>query len=818
MKNNLIKFFLIFALNFFFIFEIQANDFNFNVTEIEITENGNIYNGIKGGTVTTNNGLKITSDNFKYNKSLNTLEAFGNVIVVNTQKNYTLTSNKISYLKNTEEIFTKGDTKVKIDNKYIFFGNDLYLDRNTMILSSLNNATVEDITSNHIYNLNNFHYLINEELLKGLKVSLTINKNDNPDSPNDKYFFESSIVDLKNQKFLAKDIEVLFDKNTYDNNQNDPRLKGTSASGDEYNTYLEKGIFTTCKNDGKCPPWKIESKNVRHDKKNKRILYKDAWLKVYDVPILYYPRFFHPDPTVKRQSGFLQPSTGIEESLGRSVYLPYFYAISDSKDMTIKPRYYNNNQIIIQSEYRQVTKNTSTVADFSFTKEKDNKTHIFIKSDLDLELDGFLNSKLDFQLQTVSNDTYLKRFKLKSPYFDLDQDALSSYISINLDKEGYDFSASATQYETLTGAESDRYQYTFPSYSFSKNFYLDDAIDGKFNFVSNGQNTISDTNVMATTVQNDLVYTSLDKYFDNGIKTNFNISLKNLNSIGKKHPTYKNTPQSELMSAYFFDASIPLIKENSTSLDTFTPKMSFNFSPHQMKNKKNSDSILTIENVFNKNRSGLGDTFAGGRSMTLGFDFKKQKKSVVINNNKKIKNIEDYFEMKLATVFRDKREDKMPIKSSLGEKQSDYVGQIKYIPTNNFSIDYNFAIDDSISNLLYSSVDTNFTIKNFNTTFSYIEENGLRGNTNLLENKTSYSIDSNNSLQFKTRRNREIDLTEYYDLVYQYNNDCLEASLQYRKSYYSNGDIKPSEDLFFTITIIPLTSFAAPDSIMRLIR
>ena len=30
-------------------------------------------------------------------------------------------------------------------------------------------------------------------------------------------------------------------------------------------------------------------------------------LKIYDVPILYFPRFFHPDPTVKRQSGFLMP-------------------------------------------------------------------------------------------------------------------------------------------------------------------------------------------------------------------------------------------------------------------------------------------------------------------------------------------------------------------------------------------------------------------------------------------------------------------------------------------------------------------------------
>ena len=38
--------------------------------------------------------------------------------------------------------------------------------------------------------------------------------------------------------------------------------------------------------------------------KKKIINYKHAWLEIYDKPIIYFPKFFHPDPTVKRQSGF----------------------------------------------------------------------------------------------------------------------------------------------------------------------------------------------------------------------------------------------------------------------------------------------------------------------------------------------------------------------------------------------------------------------------------------------------------------------------------------------------------------------------------
>ena len=70
-----------------------------------------------------------------------------------------------------------------------------------------------------------------------------------------------------------------------------------------------------------------------------------------------------------------------------------------------------------------------------------------------------------------------------------------------------------------------------------------------------------------------------------------------------------------------------------------------------------------------------------------------------------------------------------------------------------------------------------------------------------------YNYDDQNYFTFKTRRNRKINLTEYYDLVYEYKNDCLTAGIKYNKTYYSDGDLKPSENLLFTITIVPLTSY-----------
>ena len=64
-----------------------------------------------------------------------------------------------------------------------------------------------------------------------------------------------------------------------------------------------------------------------------------------------------------------------------------------------------------------------------------------------------------------------------------------------------------------------------------------------------------------------------------------------------------------------------------------------------------------------------------------------------------------------------------------------------------------------------------------------------------------------NLITFKTRRNRKINFTEYYDLIYEYKNDCLIASVKYKKQYYSDRDLKPNENLLFSITFFPFTSY-----------
>ena len=118
---------------------------------------------------------------------------------------------------------------------------------------------------------------------------------------------------------------------------------------------------------------------IKHDKQRKIIYYKNANLKIYDKKVLYFPRFFHPDPTVKRQTGFLIPRFQDNSTTGLSLELPYFLAIAENKDITFSPRFFNDDKFLLQSELRQKNKKSDHIADLSqfVSANESSKGHLF---------------------------------------------------------------------------------------------------------------------------------------------------------------------------------------------------------------------------------------------------------------------------------------------------------------------------------------------------------------------------------------------------------------------------------------------------------
>ena len=893
MRNKLKNYILIFFCFFLLSKNVCANEpFVFNVTEIEILEDGNKIYGYKGGTAISEDGSTITAKNFFYNKLTNILETSGNVkyldkvknivitsdkatylkndekiftignskavnenntitaanleydksnnifeakknaVVTDLQKDTTIYADEIKYLKNDEKVFTKGKTRALIENKYKFNSEDVSYYRNLGDLISQKESSVEDESGN-IYKVKNFNYNIDKEMLKGEEVQVLAKVEENKI---DQYFFSEGFFNLKDKSHLAKETKIKIHKNIFENEMleqeiepelygyQDPRLYGSSSFSNQNKTVINNALFTSCKLSDGCPPWSIKAKKITHDKIKKDMIYKNAILKVYDFPILYFPKFFHPDPSVKRRSGFLQPQFNNSETLGSSLYVPYFKTLGPDKDITFKPTFFEKltkfekEKYILQSEFRKKGKKSSLIADLAFLRDykssTDSKTkninHLFLNYTNDLKIPGYLDSKFDAQIEKVTNDTYLKVFQnnlFDSTVMPESQTTMNSNLKLYLEKEEQNLTAGLEIYENLGKKNSDRYQYTLPYYDFSKNFtslIANNSIDGSLNFYSTGTNKLSNTNNLRSTVVNDFNYSSNNFISKLGFKNNFELFFKNLNAAGKNDSIYTSDPQIDGMSTLKIDSSFPLIRLNETIKETLTPKISLRINPgNNMDNYSELSTNITANNVFDINRLGLTNDFEAGKSLTLGLDYKFDK--IESKQVEKAKN--KYLEFKLATVIRDENENDIPVSSTINQKNSDLFGSINNHLLDNVNLSYDFSLDNDMKTINYNAIETEISINNFITTFNFIEQRNEIGSTHLLSNVTEYQIDENNSLKFSTRRNKEINLTEYYNLSYEYKNDCLTAALRFNKSFYKDNDLKPTEDLFFSISLIPLTTF-----------
>ena len=801
MPNKILITFLI-IINFFCLKAHSDDQIIFDVSEIEILDSGNKVIGKNRGTITLNNGIIIESDNFEFDKIKNILKAKGNVSIEDQINNYNFFAQNILYLKNEEKIEIEGQVDITIDANYNFKSENILILRNEMIISSDVGATIIDDISKSRYEVGKFSYSLKDKILKGEKIFINTKYNQ-PFS--DKYFFKSVIFNLKNQNYIAQDIDINFKKDLFGNTNNDPRFKGLSSTSENGVTTINKGVFTSCKKNSNCPPWAIQAEKISYDNNTKQITYDNALVKLYDIPVLYFPKFFHPGPTVKRQSGFLVPHVNNSNILGSSLQIPYFHAVSIDKDFTFKPTIFDKDIFMFQNEYRQQNKNSFFTTDFNIvdgyqskkSNEENTLTHLFSKYQADLDFENFIESSLNISFQKVNNDTYLKVFDTNIVNTDLKPDnfdTLTSDIDFYFENEKFALKAGFTAYENLSKINSDRYQYVLPYYDFSKSFFNNNF--ASVNFISQGDNILKDTNSLRSRMINNLKIESFDYYLKSGVKNNFNYYLKNTITAGKNNVNYDSSPHVKFMNIFEATSSFPLINISESFVDYLNPKLSLRINPSEMKEYKNDNRLINNENLFNIDRLGLIDTLESGHNLTLGLDYKKEK----------IKDINKYFEFKLGKVLRLKSNTNIPSNSTLDKKNSNYFGKITNNLNKNINFNYQFSINHDLDQVQYNSFGTTISRNNFTTTFNYLEENEAIGSSNILENVTTFNLDEHNFISFRTRENKEIDLTEYYDLIYEYRNDCLIAGIKYNKTYYKDRDLEPTEDFMFSIKLIPLTS------------
>ncbi len=786
MKNKIKIFLSLIIINLLIASYAISEEIKFEANSIELIDKDKKIKAKKNVKIFNENET-IYSDEMEYDRSSQTIEAKGNVRVENDKDKFKIFSDELNYSKKNEKIVFNKNVKIELDSNILFNTDQVVYNKLNDEISINSFSKIKDNFGNKISS-KNLKFIIDKKLLK-------INSVEMIDQLKNKYFFDKAIIDFKKNEIIGDGVKIDFSKGSFGNNENDPRLRGNYLYNNNNLSIIKKGVFTTCKkNQDKCPPWQFKAQEIKHDKNKKTIYYKNAWLEIYDKPVVYFPRFFHPDPTVKRQSGFLMPKFESSSSLGDSLSIPYFKVISESKDLTFTPKIFSENEGLFQNEYRQENLNSSHITDLSLKKtNKGSKTHFFSNTITRLDFSFFDNSELEINLETSSNNNYLKSHKIKSAITN-NNSLLNSFLLMKGTKEDLYLEAKVEAYEDLTkDKSSDKYQYLFPSFELSKSF------NNNLSLNSNGYNKNYDTNIFEKVLINDLKYVSSPKITSNGLVKKLNILFKNVTTEGENSQEFSENFRSQNFGSILYDLSFPMKKE-SDNFDSFlSGKASFMYSPNKNKNIKDLDRKIDINNVFSQNRLGLNDSVEGGQSITIGAEYEivdKQSNSILTAG--------------LASVLRDKDEGKLPINSTINNKSSDIIGSLNLKPSSNFNIDYNFSMDNDLSSTNYNLFKADLTINKFVTTFEFLHEDDEVGNENHYSNEMKFLLNKTSSIKYRTRRNKKTDLTEYYNLIYEYKNDCLTAALQYNKDYYSDKDLKPNEEIFFSISIVPFSSINSP--------
>ena len=774
---------------------INAKEFSFNTESMEVLKKGTVITAKNGVVQSHEDGVKITSGTFYLDKITSILKAGkGNISFL--ELDIIIEADEFLYNNTLSNLFTDGNVKLTDGkNKISIMSEKIFFDKKNQIIKSSTKTIIKDDLGN-IFNVGSFKYTLNDSLIRINDAKLI-------DINNNLFTFEKAYFNLESKKLIGKDISINFDTQ-YLQLGGEPRIKGNTISHNEDNTVVRGGVFTTCKKNDDCPPWQFSADEIKHDKKKKTIYYKNAWLKIYDKPILYFPKFFHPDPTVKRQSGFLMPTFSNSSSVGSSLNVPYYKVISKSSDMTFKPRFFSNDKIITQAEYRGVYPNLKYNIDSSLLmqKGKNSKSHLFLETFKDLNLSQFNESNLDLKIQLTSNNTYLKTYRIDSPIND-NLTSLTSSLDFDVYRDDFSFQTNIVAYEDLSKNDSDKFEFVYPSFKLSKEIETPTelGIVGNFTINSSGFLKNYNTNIFEEVLINDLAFNSDSLLTEKGFKNNFKILIKNINTKGKNSKKYGNTLNNKMASLLQINTSYPLKKNDEDFTSLFKPIASIKYSPNRNnKSLGEEDRRVDLNSIYNLNRIASNDAVEGGTSLTYGFEYKKSNKI----NDKEI------FNSKLANIIRLKENKNLPNNNDIGAKTSDIFGNFNYIPNSIFKIGYDFAIDNNLKDKKYQSLNTAISVNNFVTSFEYVNENNTLAATSYIANKTSYNFDDKTNFSFSTRANKKTNMTEFYNLMYQYRNDCLIASVEYNKDYYNDRDLSPEENIFFKLSIIPFGEVTSP--------
>ena len=798
MKNSFFKILLI----IFFSHNSYAENLDISAKNITIDKKNEITIFEENVIIKDDNGTIIKSNYANYNKKLNFLNLKNNIVVTDIDGNE-FKSNNATYDAQLKILKSIGQTDITTSEGYLVETKEVFFNNLKSIVLPNEKTKITDVQKNEIY-LDNFEYQKNKNIFKSVGEIKVLDKMKNS------YEFSQIYIDEKKREILGTDAKAYLNQNELKlDKNNEPRIFSNAVNIKENKSEFIKSTFTMCdyRKEDKCPPWELSASKMTHDTKKKTIYYDNAIIRIYDIPVLYLPRLAHPDPTVDRRSGFLTPSYNDTKNLGSSVSLPYFWAIGNDKDLTINNRLFFRENPIFLAEYRQVFKNSDLVFDFGFTdgyknttktKKSGEKSHFFSKLIKKFPIDKKgIENNLEVNLQHVSNKKYLKLYKVESNLVNYETETLENNLDFSHYNDNQNLFASfkTSVFTTLAEGYNDKYEYILPELNLNKNLFSDKLGYGEYQ--SNFKIYNYDTNKYKKFFVNNLNWNFDKNFFTQIYDGKFLMNLKNINYEVQNVDKFKVDTTSELFGALGYLASIDLYKKNKEEKNhSLKPKMLLRYSPNHMR-KEDGEFNLHNKDIFSLDRLGSNENFEGGANLTLGLDYERSAKDNQIN-------------FSIGQIINEnKNNKKMPSSSSLDNRFSDLVGNFGY-KNNDLEIKYNYSLDQNYKETNYNEIEAGYNIDRITFNLSYLEENKILDKKEYLKSKIAIKNGNSGLLSFNNKRNLITNSSEFYDLSYEYINDCLRAGLVYRREFYNDSELESENSLMFKVTLNSFGSINSP--------
>lgn len=349
------------------------------------------------------------------------------------------------------------NTQSSKDDPFVIVSDDIAYNEKTNIVTA----------TGHVYISHN-NQLLYADSLQYYKETDTVYANGNVWLRDKEGNFSfGDYVELKN-KFddgFVRNAKMLMTDNSRIAGAKGQRFKGQKI-------VLWNGVYSPCevckKQPDSVPLWQLRANKIIHDKDQKEMVYHNAFMDFWGVPIFYTPYFFHPDATVKRKTGLLTPFFGQSGDLGSIFSQPVFFNISPNSDLTLHPIYTTKEGPLLGADYRHLYSAAEMRINASYAGDSHNhnakannpnsykipgkrRWHAFLDARIELTPDLLLTTNI----RRASDLTYLRRYPISMGNVSrLEvQSALTSTIALEQFKDtsygvirGYIFQADNQKY------------------------------------------------------------------------------------------------------------------------------------------------------------------------------------------------------------------------------------------------------------------------------------------------------------------------------------------------------------------------------------